>query len=73
MSTIAMVYLRFPHGTEIHWSAELPVVGHVVTHGGRRWMVLAETDNNGRPTFVLGPEDGAANSGAPRVGGRSPS
>lgn len=55
MTTI--MYLRFPHGTEIHWSSEIPAVGNVVTHGGRTWVVLAEADDNGCPTFVLGPGD----------------
>lgn len=67
----SMMYLRFPHGTEIHWSSAVPAVGHVVTHGGRRWVVLAEADDNGCPTFVLGPPGEAeAGGGALRAGFR---
>jgi hypothetical protein len=50
-----VVCLRFPHASEMRWMSEWPSVGEELLSSGQRWIVLAETEENGCPVLVLEP------------------
>lgn len=46
------VLLRFPHGTEYHWTRDVPEVGQVVTRGTSAWIVVSRVAGE-LPSVVL--------------------
>ncbi len=53
------VILRFPHGTEYHWTRDVPIVGQVVTRGTSAWIVVSR-DAGDVPSLVLRRHDANA-------------
>ena len=50
------VSLRFPHGTEFQWTADVPSVGQVIMRGSERWLVVSSDASDGHG-FRLEPYD----------------